>query len=214
VRGGAPAPARFNPLEDMERESAGRSGPRRPRRDRDREGGRGRGRERDRDRDPAEAKERIEREFTREIEMRISYFLQSQEPELELEPMNSYRRRIVHNLAGRFHLRTESRGEDRDRYVCLVKTEETVAEPQGAAPAGAQGVAPAETPRVRLWDFGSQTFPVNPGPNGIHMALKSDGSLEIFRPEERSHVLAERVITSREFRVRQGQLLMPGDPGY
>ena len=183
----------------MQRDRGGRRGPRRPRRDR----------ERDRDRDPADIKERIDREFAREIEMRISYFLQSPEEELELEPMNSYRRRMVHSIAGKYHLRTESRGEDRDRYVCLVKTDETVSVPD--APATAES---RPTPRVRLWDYGNQTFPVNPGKNGIHMALKVDGSLEIFREAERSHVLAERVVTSREFRVRQGRILMPGDPGY
>jgi len=84
--------------------------------------------------------------------------------------------------------------------VCLVKTEDTAAAP-----------APRS---VRLWDYGNQTFPVNPGPRGLHMALKVDGSLEIFREEERAHILADRVITSHEFRVRQGKLLVPGDPGY
>lgn len=139
--------------------------------------------------------------------MRISYFLQSPEEELELEPMNSYRRRMVHSIASKFHLRTESRGEDRDRYVCLVKTAETQTTPDtgGEAP-------PAR--RVRLWDYGNQTFPVKPGPNGIHMALKVDGSIEIFRDADRSHILADRVIKAHEFRVRQGKLLEPGDPGY
>lgn len=132
--------------------------------------------------------------------MRISYFLQSPEQELELEPMNSYRRRVVHNIAGKFHLRTESRGEDRDRYVCLIKTGETPASP-----------APS---RVRLWDYGSQVFPVNPGPKGIHVALKVDGSVELLREEERAQVLAERLVTTHEFRVRQGKILVPGDPGY
>jgi hypothetical protein len=196
----------------MHRDSEGRRGPRRPRRDRER------------DRDPADVKERIDREFAREIEMRISYFLQSPEEELELEPMNSYRRRMVHSIAGKYQLRSESRGEDRDRYVCLVKTGETAAVPEapagdapaGDAPAGDAPVA-AETraaPRVRLWDYGNQTFPVNPGKRGIHMALKVDGSLEIFREDNRSHVLAERVVTTREFRVRQGRIVVPGDPGY
>lgn len=183
----------------MARDSEHRRGPRRPRRDRD-----GR-RDRERERDPAEIKERIDREFGREIEMRISYFLQSEETELELEPMNSYRRRMVHNVARKFSLDTESRGEDRNRYVCLIKTEDT--------PAKAADV-PAQAPRVRLWDYGSQTFPVNPGKKGIHMALKVDGSIELFRESERSHVLADRVVTAREFRVRDGKIVQPGEPGY
>jgi R3H domain len=203
----------------MLRESGGRRGPRRPRRERDRD--------RDRPRDPAEAKERIDRDFAREIEMRIAYFLQSPEEELELEAMNSYRRRMVHNIASRYHLRSESRGEDRDRYVCLVKTPETTAtaDPAAEPAAGAEGEetgeeaseAPREVraPRpVRLWDYGSQTFPVNPGPQGIHMALKADGSIEMLRNEDRSHVVSDRLVTTHEFRVRNGKILIPGDPGY
>ena len=131
--------------------------------------------------------------------MRLTYFLQSEEQELEFEAMNSYRRRVVHTLAKKFALESESRGEDRERYVCAIKT----------------GVTPAAAPvKVRLWDFGSQTFPVNPGKNGVHMALKSDGSLEMLIGNDRSQVLADRVVTTKEFRVRQGKILMPGEAGY
>jgi hypothetical protein len=46
------------------------------------------------------------------------------------------------------------------------------------------------------------------------MGLKADGSVEILREGERAQVLAERLITAREFRIRNGQLLQPGDPDY
>lgn len=181
----------------MAQDSEGRRGPRRPRRER----GPRREREREREQDPAAVKERIDREFQREIEMRISYFLQSGEEELELEPMNSYRRRMVHNIAKQHSLDSESRGEDRGRYVCLIKTGEAPAEPP-------------PTSKVRLWDYGNQTFSVDPGKDGIRMALKVDGSVEIWRESERAQVLADRVVTTREFRVRKGKLLQPGEPGY
>lgn len=143
-------------------------------------------------------KEKIDREFAREIEMRISYFLQSGEAELELEPMNSYRRRMVHNIAKKYQLQSESRGEDRSRYVCLIKTAEAAPPPEAA-------------PKVRLWDYGNQTFPVSPG---AHIALKVDGSVELWRESERANVLADRVVTAREIRIRNGKILQPGDPGY
>jgi hypothetical protein len=189
--------------EVMARDSRDRRGPRRPRRDAEH--------------DPADAKEKIDKDFAREMEMRISYFLKSAEQELELEPMNSYRRRMVHSIAGDHRLNSESRGEDRERYVCLIKTPET----EAAAPAVAVESAPAAgvvgaggRGRERLWDYGSQTFTVNPGRNGVRMGLKVDGSVEILRAGERAQVLAERLITAREFRIRDGQLLQPGDPGY
>lgn len=154
---------------------------------------------RDEPRDSADAKERIEKEFAREIEMRIGYFLESDEDELELEPMNSYRRRLVHNIAKNFNLASESRGEDRERYVTLLKTEETQAPP---------------TRRTRLWDYGSQTFHVNPGDKGVHMALKIDGSVELFNEHDRKNVAFDRVVTGSEFRVRKGRIVEPGEPGY
>ena len=170
----------------MARDNEGRRRPRRP--------------QREESRDPAEIKEKIDREFGREIEMRIGYFLQSEERELDLEPMNSYRRRMVHTIAKKFTLDSESRGEDRERYVCLLKTQETTQSPPPS--------------RARMWDFGSQNFNVNPGQHGIRMALKIDGSVEIWRASEQSHIITDRVVTTQEFRIRQGKIVMPGEAGY
>lgn len=203
---------------------------RRPRRDEGRSG---------RDRTPEEIKEKQDRDFAREIEMRISYFLDSDEQELELEPMNSYRRRVVHALAGNFNLNSESRGEDRERFVCLVKTGETSAAPRKAQPAEAPRKAqsteasheaprraqsaespsqdhatPRPTPKVRLWDFGTQTFRIKPGPDGLRMALKVDGSIEIWRDAEKPYIVTDRIVTTSEFRIRQGKIVMPEEPGY
>lgn len=153
-----------------------------------------------REESPEAAREKIERDFQREMDMRITYFLQSDEKELVLEPMNSYRRRLVHNLAKNYTLDTESRGEERERHVCLVKTGET----QEAPPPS----------RVRLWDHGTQTFNVKPGTDGIRMALKVDGSVELWREEEKKYIIADRVVDASEFRIRQGKILVPGEPGY
>ena len=153
-----------------------------------------------RDEDPSAARERMEKEFLREMEMRIAYFIQSDETELELEPMNSYRRRIAHNLASNYNMKSESRGEERERRVCLLKTGETSSAPP--------------SPKVRLWDFGVQTFNVTPGEKGIHMALKIDGSVELYREGEKKNIIADRVIEATEFRVRKGKIVVPGEAGY
>ncbi len=153
------------------------------------------------ERDGADTKDKIDRDFAREIEMRVAYFLDSDEEELELEPMNSYRRRMVHTLAKNYNLHSESRGEDRERFVCLVRTEETTA-------------APSTGRKARLWDFGTQTFRVQPGPKGLRMALKVDGSVELWRESEKAHIIADRVLETTEFRIRQGKILVPGEAGY
>ncbi|HUJ77095.1 MAG TPA: hypothetical protein VL359_19675, partial [bacterium] len=66
----------------------------------------------------------------------------------------------------------------------------------------------------KAWDYGSQVFPVDPGTNGVRIALKRDGSIELYQERDRSHVVAERLVTSRQFRVRQGKIVQPGEPGW
>ena len=206
-------------------------GPRRPRRrgrpghdDKGRRGGRFHREEGGFDR------EHSEQEFTDEMHARLQQFLASDEQGMALEPMNSFKRRIVHNLAKEYQIETESRGEDRERHVYLIRTTSS------ATPADAPRRKPGEVPvRVqssegededesperpeshhagRLWDFGSQTFPVNPGESGVHIAVKRDGSVEIFQEKDRNHVVAERVVTARQFRVRKGKIVQPGEPGW
>ncbi len=177
-------------------------------------------------------RERSEREFAGEMHRRLQQFLVSDEQGMALEPMNSFKRRIVHNLAKEYRIETESRGEDRERYVYLMRTTSSATPADAPRPTPGEASPPVASSgeRVRdsepledatdfpsasrLWDFGSQTFPVNPGENGVHIAVKRDGSIEIFQEKDRSHVVAERVVTARQFRVRKGKILQPGEPGW
>ena len=168
----------------------------------------------------------------------------SDEQNMALEPMNSFKRRIVHNVAKEYQIETESRGEDRERHVFLIRT--TTSATPAEAPRRQPGEAPFHAPRrepdeappsraprrerdfdrersedstdlpgsSRLWDFGSQTFPINPGEHGVHIAIKRDGSIEIFQEKDRNHVVAERLVTARQFRVRKGKIVQPGEPGW
>lgn len=226
-------------------------GPRRPRRDRT--GGRG-GREARSE--PGMDRERSEQDFIDEMHPRLQQFLASDEQGMALEPMNSFKRRIVHNLSKEYGVETESRGEERDRHVYLIRTtssatpstaprrppqtegqESPPAEreppdagdeppsPRHEEPRARRDAPPARRERpaddatdfsgsARVWDFGSQTFPVNPGANGVHIAVKRDGSIELFQERDRNHVVAERVVTSKQFRVRKGKIVQPGEPGW
>jgi R3H domain len=174
--------------------------------------------------DRGQDRDRSEQEFTDEMHARLQQFLASDEQGMALEPMNSFKRRIVHNLAKDYQIETESRGEERERHVYLIRT--TSSTTPADAPRREPGDAPAAAPRERtedetdfpsssrVWDFGSQTFPVNPGNTGVHIAIKRDGSIEIFQEKDRNHVVAERVVTSRQFRVRKGKIVQPGEPGW
>jgi hypothetical protein len=206
-------------------------------------------------------RDRSEQEFTDEMHARLQQFLASDEQGMALEPMNSFKRRIVHNLAKEYGIETESRGEERDRHVYLVRTTSSATpsnaprrkagepsepglpadEEEGGADADLPRHEPArpreELPREerphraegrsrapddatdlagssRVWDFGSQTFPVNPGPQGVHIAVKRDGSIEIFQERDRNHIVADRVVTAKQFRVRKNRIIQPGEPGW
>ena len=213
------------------------SSPRRRRGGRRTEGDRGAPRGRGREERDSFDRERSEREFTQEMESRLKIFVEAEESELALEPMNSFKRRIVHNLAKDYQIQSESRGEERDRHVFLRKTAETAipaerpAEPQRDESAEPERAEPPERPARpersdreaprsssrstgRAWDFGSQIFPVKPGPEGVHIALKVDGSVELYRDADKNHVVADRVVTARQFRIRGGKIVQPGEPGW
>ncbi len=145
----------------------------------------------------AESADRQEQQFLESIENRIKYFLVSDEPELDLEPMNSYKRRLVHKLAVQYKLETESRGEEPERRVCLVRTGES------SAPTGRS--------RPRMLDFGAQTFPVNPGDEGLHLALKMDGTIELWQERDQHQVVDHRLVTSSQIRIRNGKIVTPDD---
>lgn len=135
-----------------------------------------------------------------DIEARIQHFMGSDDTELSFEPMNSYKRRLVHQASKPFNLDTDSRGDEPERYVCLIKNENSKA-PQGMK-------------KAHLWDFGTQGYSVNPGESGLHLALKADGSVEIYREADRHQVVDQKVVTGRQIRIRGGKIVEPGDPAW
>ena len=146
-------------------------------------------------------KERQAKLFVSDLETRVKYFMAGEDQELELEPMNSYKRRLVHQVAKDFQLETDSRGEEPNRFVCLIKTKDSK--------------TPADRgPKARLWDFGSQTFPVNPGSDGVRLALKVDGSIELVLDGKTHNILDEQLVTSKEIRIRKGKIVQPGEPNW
>ncbi len=171
--------------------------PRRPRPGQGNDRGNYRGSDRGNDRD---FKDRADREFSEDIGNRLRYFMESDETELELEPMNSYKRRLVHQIAKPYNFDSDSRGEEPGRYVALIKTSESQL-PKGVS-------------KPRRLDFGSQTFPINPGEDGLRMALKADGSLEIWSEGQSHLVLDERVVTARQVRIRNGKIVQPGESDW
>ena len=147
-----------------------------------------------------ERREKQEQRFLESVEKRIKYFLISEDAELDMEPMNSYKRRLVHKIAVDYKLGTESRGEEPERRVCLLRTGETE--------------VPTGRDRPRMVDFGTQTFPVSAGKDGLHLALKMDGSIELWDERATRDVLHDRLVTSAESRIRNSKIVTPDDPDW
>lgn len=145
-------------------------------------------------------KDNAEAEIIEDIENRVRYFMASESKELEFEPMNSFKRRLVHQVAKPYKLDTESRGEEPGRFVCLIKS--------------GKSELPKGVSQPKLWDFGTQTLAVNPGGDGLRMALKVDGSVEIWQESQSHLVLDERLVTTSQIRIRKGKILQPGEPGW
>ena len=145
-------------------------------------------------------KDKADADFIEDIENRIRYFMASDSKELEFEPMNSYKRRLVHQASKPYKLDTDSRGEEPGRYVCLIRSSASEL-PKGVS-------------QPRLWDYGSQTLAVNPGENGLRMALKVDGSVEVWQENQGHLVLHDKVVTSRQIRIRKGKIVQPDEPGW
>lgn len=73
--------------------------------------------------DASNYKKKKEENFEREIK-KILKEVEKTHMETKLDPMNSYKRRIVHNLASKFNnIKTESIGEEPNRYT-IIKYEE------------------------------------------------------------------------------------------
>jgi len=62
-----------------------------------------------------------DQEFQEELKEVFENFLNAKETTHHLEPMNSYQRRLAHQLAGEFEIETESEGEGEERHIVLKK---------------------------------------------------------------------------------------------
>lgn len=133
--------------------------------------------------------------FLDTIQERFTALMESNDEMLELEPMNSYQRRLVHKVASNFKLKSHSVGEE-ERYVCAVKTQESLIPEK------------KEKKNQRIFDYGAQSFFALPE---TELILKTDGSIGILRKADRNDFIDKRIIPTREFRIRQNKIVCQGE---
>ena len=137
-----------------------------------------------------------------ELEHRIGDFIQGEESRLDLEPMNSYLRRLVHNLAKEFGLQSSSAGEGNDRYIVLEKTDDTRIPEQ------------RKTKALPIWHYGDREFIVGDSDNGIDIFLGSDGTVGIYESNYRGVVVDRKVVRSKAFKIKRNKIVEYNDQDW
>ena len=138
-----------------------------------------------------------DQELLTEINVALISFIKSNETHLQMDPMNSYRRRMVHKIGTEFKLTSESTGEGDNRSVQLEKTNASA--------------IPENVNKKRVFDRGIEIFYSKPG---AEIVLSSDGSFGISLKEPESRVLDERTVEDGEFRIRENKIICKGDTNW
>jgi len=132
-----------------------------------------------------------------EINDALVSFIKSEETQLQLEPMNSFRRRMVHKICTKYKLTSESTGEGLKRSVSLRKTEQTE--------------IPENIVQNNVADRGIEIFYSKPG---TEIVLRKDGSFGIAINERETRVLDRRPVEDGEFRIRQNKIVCRNDSNW
>ena len=133
-------------------------------------------------------------ELITEINDALVRFIKSEETQLQLEPMNSFRRRMVHKIGTKYKLTSESKGEGINRSVSLIKTEQTE--------------IPENIMQNNVIDRGIEIFYSKPG---TEIILRKDGSFGVALNERETRILDRRPVEDGEFRIRQNKIVCRND---
>ncbi len=136
-------------------------------------------------------------ELITEINDALVRFIKSEETQLQLEPMNSFRRRMVHKIGTKYKLTSESTGEGINRSVSLRKTEQTE--------------IPENIMQNNVFDRGIEIFYSKPG---AEIVLRKDGSFGIALNEREIRILDRRPVEDGEFRIRQNRIVCRNDSNW
>jgi hypothetical protein len=138
-----------------------------------------------------------DQELMTEINVALISFIKSNETHLQMDPMNSYRRRMVHKIGTEFKLTSESTGEGDSRAVRLEKTNASA--------------IPENVNKKRVLDRGIEIFYAKPG---AEIVLRNDGSFGISLKERETRVLDKRTVEDGEFRIRENKIICKDDSNW
>ena len=138
-----------------------------------------------------------DQELLTDVNTAIVRFIKSVETFLQMEPMNAYRRRMVHKIGADYKLSSESTGDGENRSVRLSKTPETT--------------IPENINSQRVIDRGIEIFYAKPG---AEIVLRKDGSFGVSLKERESKILDRRTVVDGEFRIRENKIICKQDSNW
>ena len=138
-----------------------------------------------------------DQELLTDVNTAIVRFIKSDETFLQMEPMNSYRRRMVHKIGADYKLSSESTSDGENRSVRLSKTPETT--------------IPENINSQRVIDRGIEIFYARPG---AEIVLRKDGSFGVSLKERESKILDRRTVVDGEFRIRENKIICKQDSNW
>jgi len=141
-----------------------------------------------------------EEEFTEQMSEQFQDFVSGSETERHLSAMNSFHRRLAHQLATRFGLETRSEGEGRDRHIVIGKTEES------------KTPEDLEIDESMVWNFGDKEFLVDPLQASVEIYLGKDGTVGAWSSSMNVPTVDRKEVTSGVFKIKQNQIVQIQDP--
>ena len=140
-----------------------------------------------------------EEDFLQEYQEILTGFMNSDEEKLDLPPINSFYRRLVHKLAKSFRMETASEGVDADRHIVVTKSKGSVIP------------TPIKPKTGPVWNFGDREFLVDPLQREVEVALEKDGTVSAYNPEKAAHYLAYKKVTTGSFKIKSNQIIQIQD---
>ncbi|MDT8445371.1 MAG: R3H domain-containing nucleic acid-binding protein [bacterium] len=143
-----------------------------------------------------------EEEFMVEVAELLKTFMESDLSEQHLPAMNSYYRRLTHQLATRFGLDTRSEGEAKDRHIVVAKTDDST--------------VPEDLPEKKniIWNFGDQEFFVDPMQREVDIYLAEDGTVGVWDASAPVRVLDRKKVNTGSFKIKQSQIVLITSPNW
>ena len=138
-----------------------------------------------------------DKELLNDINAKIVSFVQSDDTYLQMDPMNSYYRMMVHKVGTEYKLRSESKGNGENRSVRLSKTISTK--------------IPDNFNKQRIIDRGIEIFYAK---SGSEIVLRNDGSFGVSLKELDDKILDRRIVDDGEFRIRNNKIICKQDSNW